>query len=220
MHCRSIQIGECFQVQSPLSKIEVTNQNRGGGSNLRSRREEWMGFFSFETAKHLYPPPLSCTVQTSRLWPWLPAWPWRIQSLQPFFDTDHSRKCAATRIGIQKKGGGWGSDYYRACLHAKKGDFKNNTNFCWNVPMESVGPGTITTSNGKGAKTANLSTQKRMDSVRFILLSSLRHLNWDSKLLTTLNMSTCVGHYIPNRTHVVEGFVSGLSKSVSPSKYV
>ena len=50
---------------------------------------------------------------------------------------------------------------------------------------------------GGGGKTANLSTQKRMDSARFILFSSLRHLYWISKLLTTLNMSTFVGHYTP-----------------------
>jgi len=33
-------------------------------------------------------------------------------------------------------------------------------------------------------------------------------------------MSTCVGYYTPNCARVLEGFVSGLSKSVSPSKYV
>jgi len=129
MHCRSIQIGECFQVQSPLPK-KKSQIKIGGGGLFKIKAGEMDGLFYFWTAKHLYPPPFSCTVQTSRLCPWLPAWPWRIQSLQPFFDIDHSRKGAATRIGIQKKGGGWGSDYCRASLHAKEGDFKKNTNFC------------------------------------------------------------------------------------------
>jgi len=46
----------------------------------------------------------------------------------PFFDTDHSQKGTATRIGIQKKGGGWESDYGRASLYAKEGDIENNMN--------------------------------------------------------------------------------------------
>jgi len=169
-----------------------------------------MGFVSFETAKHLYPPPFSCTVQTSRLWPWLPAGLWRVQSLQPFFDTDHPRKGAATRTRIQKKGGGWGSDHGKASLHAKEGDFKNNTNFCWNVPMVSVDPGTSTTRNGGGGQKQRIWVRKlwkRKDLVRFILLSSLRHLHWNSKLLATLaDMSTCVGHDTPQLCSCSWGF--------------
>jgi len=88
--------------------------------------------------------------------------------------------------------------------------------------MESVGPGTITTSNGGGrAKAANLSTQKKNGLNK--IHSTFKFTPSTLKLkiaLSTLILSTCVGHYNPNCTRVLGGLVSGPSKSVSPSKYV
>jgi len=179
-----------------------------------------MGFVSFETAKHLYPPPFSCTVQTSRLWPWLPAGLWRVQSLQPFFDTDHPRKGAATRIGIQKKGGGSGSDH--GSLHAKVGDFKNNPNFCWNVPMVSVDPGTSTTRNGGGVQKQQIWVRKKKRTKYgsfYFQVYAIYIETQNCSLLSPICQLVLV-MTLPNCARVLGGFVSRLSKSVLPSKYV
>jgi len=179
-----------------------------------------MGFFSFKTAKHLYPPLFSCTVQTSRLWPWLPAWTWRIQSLQPFFDTDNSRKDAATRIGIQKKGGGWRSDYSRASLHAKE-EFKNNTNFCWNVPMESVGSLTITIINWGVVQKQGIWVRKKEWTKYYSFYFQVYAIYTETQNCSLLSICQLVLVItLPNCARVPGDFVSGLSKSVSPSKYV
>ena len=161
MPCRSIQIGECIQVQSPIPKIEIANQNRGGE------------LFQIKGGSEL-------------------------------------KRKAVGEVATM----GW-----QAIMPRK--EISRITRTCWNVPMVSVGPGTITTSNGgRGQKQRIWVRQKertKHDSFYFQVYAI--YIESQNCLLLSICQLVLV-ITLPNCARVLGGFVSGLSKSVSPSKYI